>query len=228
MRFIKDLLFPRSCVGCGAIGSFICISCQKKLIFIEKQRCFYCRKPSLYGFTHPLCKKRYGVDGSVSLYVYNPFLKMLLKTAKYRLAKEALYELLSLSISPAGLLLYSHRSPFKILPLLPIPLHISRMRSRGFNQAEVVCQFLQTLHQETRIVDVLEKTRNTAAQAQMKSRRSRYLNMSGVFRIKKGVLPTETLLVDDVITTGSTIRSATETLKRAGVRRVFAFSLGHG
>lgn len=228
MQFIKDLLFPRTCVGCGAIGSFICLSCQKKLIFIEKQRCFYCRKPSLYGFTHPLCKKQLGVDAALSLYAYNPFLKKLLKIAKYRLAKEALTELLLLSTAPLGLLLYSRRSLFKNLPLLPIPLHRSRMRSRGFNQAETICQFLQTLHSEVRVVDVLERVLNTAAQAQMKTRLSRYRNMSGVFRVKKEVLPTEVLLVDDVITSGSTIRSATESLKRAGVKHVYALSLGHG
>lgn len=198
------------------------------LDFIEKQRCFYCRKPSLHGFTHPLCKKELGVDATLSLYVYNPFLKKLLKTAKYRLAKEAFKELLQISTIPLGLLLYSQRSLFRNLPVLPIPLHRSRMRSRGFNQAETICQFLQTLHSEVRVIDVLERCFNTAPQAQMKTRLRRYRNMSGVFRVKRGMLPTEVLLVDDVITTGSTIRSATETLKRAGVTHVYAFSLGHG
>lgn len=228
MHFIKDLLFPKICVGCGAIGSFICFNCQNRLIFSEKQRCFQCREPSLYGFTHPSCRRNFGLDGVVSLYLYNPFLKKLLKTAKYRLAKEALNELLNLTISPTGLLLFSSRSPFKTLPLLPIPLHRSRMSARGFNQSDIICKFMRSLRPEVEIIDLLERVRNTPAQAQLKSKLKRYLNTTSAFKVKKKLLPSEVMLVDDVITTGSTIRSATEVLKRAGVKRVYAFSLGHG
>lgn len=228
MQFLKDLLFPKMCVGCGAIGSFICLRCQRKLVFLEKQRCFYCKSPSLYGLTHPGCKKQFGVDGAISIYIYNPFLKKLLKTAKYRLAKEVLDELLSLSTVPAGLLLYSKRTPFDKLYLQPIPLNSLRLRARGFNQGEVICAFLQTLRSTGQILNILERQRNTPSQAQMKTRIKRYLNMSAAFKIKKTKIPKELLLVDDVITSGSTMRAATEILKRAGVEKVIAFSLAHG
>lgn len=228
MKFLKDLLFPKTCAGCGAIGSFVCERCRSKLLVLEKQRCFYCKSPSLYGFTHPGCKKQFGVDGTISIYIYSPFLKKLLKTAKYRLAKEALYELLNLSTVPTGLLLYSTRSPFLELPLQPVPLHVSRLRTRGFNQGEILCRFLKSLRTSVQILDILDRQRNTPAQAQLKTRARRYMNMSSAFKIKKAKIPKELLLVDDVITSGSTIRSATETLKRAGVEKVIAFSLARG
>lgn len=228
MKFLKDLLFPKTCAGCGAIGSFVCLRCQKKLLILEKQRCFYCKSPSLYGFTHPGCKRRFGVDGVISVYVYNPFLKKLLKTAKYRLAREALDELLNLSTIPVGLLLYSVGSPFKKFPAQPVPLHSLRLRARGFNQGAVICRFLKTLGTSIEICDILKRYRNTPPQAQMKTRAKRYLNTVAAFRIKKTKIPEELLLVDDVITSGSTIRAATETLKRAGVKKVIAFSLAHG
>lgn len=228
MQFIKDLLFPKTCVGCGAIGSFICNRCQKLLLILEKQRCFYCKSPSLYGFTHPGCKKKFGVDGAVSIYVYNPFIKKLLKTAKYRLAKEALDELLILSIPATGGLLYSNRSPFKDFSIASIPLHSSRLRARGFNQADVICAFLKSLRPTVKIKEVLLRTRNTPAQAQMKSKLERYKNMLSVFETIKTPISEKLLLVDDVITTGATVRSATEALKRSGVSRVYAFSLARG
>jgi len=228
MKFLKDILFPKTCAGCGAIGSFVCVRCRSKLLTLEKQRCFYCKSPSLYGFTHPRCKKQFGVDGTISIYIYNPFLKKLLKTAKYRLAKEALYELLNLSTVPIGLLLYSASSPFKELPLQPVPLHSSRLRIRGFNQGDIICRFFRSLRTSVQTIDVLERKRNTPAQAQMKTRAQRHTNMSSAFKIKNGTVPKELLLVDDVITSGSTIRSATETLKRAGVEKVIAFSLARG
>lgn len=164
----------------------------------------------------------------ISIYIYNPFLKKLLKTAKYRLAKESLYELLNLSTVPTGLLLYSTNSPFKEMPLQPVPLHSSRLRARGFNQGLVICAFLKSLRVSVHILDILDRQRNTPAQAQMKTKAKRYLNMSSAFRIKKEAIPKELLLVDDVITSGSTIRSATETLKRSGVEKVIAFSLARG
>ena len=228
MNFLKDLLFPKMCAGCGAIGSFVCLRCRTKLLVLEKQRCFYCKSPSLYGFTHPGCKKQFGVDGTISIYIYNPFLKKLLKTAKYRLAKDSLMELLNIATVPAGLLLYSTRSPFLELPLQPVPLHSSRLRTRGFNQGEVLCRFLKSLRPSVQIIDILDRQRSTPAQAQMKTRVKRYLNMSSAFKIKKVKVPKNLLLVDDVITSGSTIRSATETLKRAGVEKVIAFSLARG
>jgi len=118
--------------------------------------------------------------------------------------------------------------PFKTLPLLPIPLHCSRMSARGFNQSDIICKFMRSLRPEVEIIDLLERVRNTPAQAQLKSKLKRYLNTTSAFKVKKKLLPSEVMLVDDVITTGSTIRSATEVLKRAGVKRVYAFSLGHG
>ncbi len=228
MGFLKDLLFPKMCAGCGAIGSFVCLRCRTKLLVLEKQRCFYCKSPSLYGFTHPTCKKQFGVDGVISIYSYNPFLKKLLKTAKYRLAKEALDELLDLSTVPTGLLLYSTNTHFDELSLQPIPLHSSRLRARGFNQGEVICTFLQSLKRSVKVLDILYRYHNTPAQAQMRTRLKRYKNMHSAFRTKKVKIPKEILLIDDVITTGSTIRSATETLKRAGVEKVVAFSLARG
>lgn len=228
MKFLKDLLFPKTCVGCGAIGSFVCVRCGSRLQILEKQLCFYCKSPSLHGFTHPGCKKKYGVDGAISIYRYNPFLKKLLKTAKYRLAKDALYELLNLSILPTGLLLYSTNNPFNELPLQPVPLHSSRLRARGFNQDMVICNFLKSLKPSVRILEILERQRNTPAQAQMETKAKRYSNMLFAFKIKIANLPSELLLVDDVITSGSTVRSATETLKRAGVEKVIAFSLARG
>lgn len=227
LEFLKDFLFPKRCVGCGAFGSFICHKCRNKLVLLEKQRCFYCRRASLHGLTHPGCRKTNGVDGAISVYVYNPFLKRLIKTVKYRLAREALDELLTLSIQQVGHLLYSSGSPYKTVPLESVPLHKSKMRSRGFNQADLIVRYLQKLHPQTKIIQTLSRDRNTKAQAQLSSKQSRYINMIGAFSVKSKP-PEMLLLVDDVITTGSTIRSAVEALKRAGAQKVYVFSLARG
>ena len=94
---ITDLLFPRRCFGCGYMGVYICPTCVKRLSVVNFQECFYCRKKSLYGFTHPACKRKNGIDGYIHLFYYNNTLKKIIKGIKYSLvtsAKRDLYYLI--------------------------------------------------------------------------------------------------------------------------------------
>lgn len=102
--------------------------------------------------------------------------------------------------------------------LIPIPLHPSRFRERGFNQAE---ELGKLLHIPMR-TDMLRRTKATKPQAEMK-RRERLVNMHNVF-IANGAID-KVLLFDDVFTTGTTMRAASAALKRAGVKQVWGVSM---
>ena len=91
--FLKDLLFPKFCLGCGFLGAYICTNCKKKLSYIKQDSCLYCGKPSLYGLTHPGCRREKGVDGFLSVFYYNNLLKSVIKSVKYRLATAVFEEL---------------------------------------------------------------------------------------------------------------------------------------
>lgn len=117
--------------------------------------------------------------------------------------------------------------------LVPVPLHSSRRRARGFNQAEALARGMSrkagTLagrrapRVETRC---LERTRPTVPQTGL-SLKARRENVRGVFRVTSPAIVRgrAVVLVDDVMTTGATLASCASALKRAGARQVFAVTL---
>lgn len=105
--------------------------------------------------------------------------------------------------------------------LMPVPLHISRARKRGFNQIELV---LKKLPQEflggsvaSLAIDVLERTRATRPQTRL-ARNGRLSNVAGAFALRGGarVSDTHIFLFDDVTTTGATLANAATPLRRTG------------
>ena len=105
--------------------------------------------------------------------------------------------------------------------MVPVPLHISRLRWRGFNQAHWLARSLA--HQQQISIDpfVLERTRATAPQVQL-DMASRRRNVTGAFRVTdtRRVHDRSVLLIDDVYTTGATANECSRTLRRAGAAAV--------
>lgn len=227
--FLKDLLFPKFCLGCGFLGAYICTNCKKKLSYINQDICLYCGKGSLYGFTHPGCRREKGVDGLLSIFYYNNFLKAIIKNIKYRLATDVWKEL-CLVIEPDKL------SKIKIYKeviggdfyIEPVPLHANKLRMRGFNQAKIIALFFNQFIKLT-LSSYLLRQKDTLAQAQMKKNKDRYLNTLSAFKaLGRDVKSKKFILVDDVITTGSTLKEAARTLKEAGANSVYVLTLAKG
>lgn len=229
---IKDFLFPKICLGCGLLGMYICPACEKKLHYIDKDRCLYCGRPSLFGLTHPVCERGRGIDGFLSIFYYNAFLQKIIKTIKYRLAIDVLEDLCNV-IKPQTLLkLNFFRKIKKRLGLLyvqSIPLHPLRLRRRGFNQAQLLSEFFQKFL-ALPLSDVLLRKKATLSQAQLFKDRERFLNMRGAFELVrlKDITQKDFILVDDVLTTGATIKEAGRVLKLKGAGKVFALTLAKG
>jgi ComF family protein len=104
--------------------------------------------------------------------------------------------------------------------IMPVPLHPAKKRTRGFNQSELICTGLSAVSGIP--VDVTSLIRSTRSETQTKrSRYERWTNVEGIFCLTdtSGLNGKHILLVDDVITTGSTIEScANELLRLEGVR----------
>jgi ComF family protein len=118
----------------------------------------------------------------------------------------------------------SRRSDITLLPpaqIVPIPLHPSRERERGFNQAALLGQGLaQALNLP--FTDTLQRIRKTRSQATL-SERERGPNIQGAFGAKKGLVFSKknVILVDDVSTTGATLEAAARVCQQHGAERVF-------
>lgn len=223
---ILELLFPRFCLGCGYVGTYICSSCEAKMKRVKRTPCFYCGKSSLLGITHPKCRQRKGIDGYLSLYSYDGLFKKLLQESKYKGAYAVLSTLLAFPQQSIFQDLNKWNNLFKPL-IVSVPLHPQRIRERGFNQSEIITKqyfkeanFLNT--------NLLERTINTIHLANIQNKKKRRQRIQGAFTFIGNNVPKAALLVDDVITSGATILECSKVLKEKGVRTVLAFSLAKG
>lgn len=110
--------------------------------------------------------------------------------------------------------------------LIPVPLHLERLRWRGFNQALLLSRVIGTTHQVTVNPFLLERRRSTVPQTQLTGKERR-INVNGAFTVLEPnqVKDKRILLVDDVYTSGATVYECAETLMHAGAQVVDVFTL---
>jgi len=113
--------------------------------------------------------------------------------------------------------------------LQPIPLHLSKLRDRGFNQAEIISDYFNRFLRLEKINALIRK-KDTKPQAQTEGKLKRRINVGRAYDLYKGIrlAGRSVILVDDLLTTGATIKEAAKTLKNQGVKRVFALTLAKG
>jgi ComF family protein len=225
---LLDVFFPKRCLGCGKFGQYFCLACQKniRVVALNDRICPVCQKSAIDGATHPRCKTKYSLDGLVSFFHYDGIVRDAVKSLKYRFVSTVASEFVLLV--PARL--YKD-IPFPLLKdaawIVPIPLHPSRLRTRGFNQAAILASFVAQRLNISQPHDILKRVKKTVPQADLPRKGDRLKNMEHVFVL--GALPVDThipiLLFDDVFTTGATMQSAASVLKRAGYRCVWAVTM---
>lgn len=113
--------------------------------------------------------------------------------------------------------------------LVPIPIHQSRFRERGYNQALLLAKELEKLLDHMPVVELLEKIRKTDKQALIHARNTRLQNPKGCFRTFPIRPRNDTLiiLIDDVSTTGATLAEAKRTLMQSGWHHIIAATFAH-
>ncbi len=113
--------------------------------------------------------------------------------------------------------------------VVPIPLHFFRHRQRGFNQAELIANIVAEQLKLTTDNKVLKRIKSTKQQVNIKGNEKRLENVRGCFALAPGaaekIRGKEGVLVDDVYTSGATVREAIVTLRRAGIKEISVFVL---
>ncbi len=112
--------------------------------------------------------------------------------------------------------------------LVPVPLHPLRRRERGYNQAEVLARAIGK-RMGIPVLDILQRVRNTTTQTHF-DRKQRMKNLHKAFKIRStpSIEKAQILLVDDVLTTGSTLDECAKELLAAGSGPVYALAIGRG
>ncbi len=194
--------------------------------------CTVCQKQALGGLTHPVCKTRYTIDGVFPSLVYKGVVKKLMYVFKYppylRDLEEQLIDLLYEGIiqKEQFFSLLSQKAAF-----VPIPLHHVKFRKRGYNQSEILAKGLAKKFDIT-VIDLLKRTRYTNSQVGF-TKEERAKNILDAFALKKDIPDLvkkyhHIFLVDDVVTSGATLKEAAKILKKAGFKYVWGVTLAHG
>lgn len=167
-----------------------------------------------------------------SLFTYrHPSIRTLIFELKYQQNTQAL-NLCAELLSEEILYFLSEKQQYGSYtePLLvPIPMHSSKKRERGWNQTELLAKAVSKIIQETTYAPLLVKTKDSMRQTEVRKREDRLKNVSGSFGVKKGksVKSKDIILIDDVTTTGATLSEARSVLEKEGARSIHAFTVAH-
>lgn len=203
-----ELFFPNLCKVCGGRlihgEKYICLSC------------FYNMPETNYHLfdDNPIEKRFWGKVETDHVYSFFKYVKdsdfhRLLTELKYKGCKE-LGEYLG---EHYAFLLKSSGKLSDLDYIIPVPLHLKRMKMRGYNQSEWIAKGFSHIFQKELITDNLYRKSANSTQTS-KGVYERWMNVSNIFGLKdpKQITGKHILLVDDVLTTGSTISACAQTL----------------
>ena len=222
-----SLLYPAACTICEKnvrAGEYLCDGCEGKLIRIVAPFCLSCSEPfegSIdNAFTCANCAHRtIYFDAAVAEYRGRGIVRDVIHQFKY--ARQIhLRHLLARWLRAAMDDERLRDCDFDYI--VPVPLHPARERERGFNQASLLSELLSA-QISIPSKGVLERVRYTTTQTAL-DRWERMENLHNAFRLRKNadVRGLHVLLIDDVLTTGSTLSECARVLKRAGAASVHA------
>lgn len=234
LKHVLDWIFPSFCLACRKEAAWACAECLLTITPRTYQSCPACNQPSPWGFVCPTCSPKetdFYLDGLFSPYNYHEqaLLALLIHNFKYSFIRELsipLSALLAKAITPFIHHLKAQNASKNIV-FCPVPLHLKRLRWRGFNQSELLANQLAQYF-ELPLLHLLQRQTFSVPQQSIK-RDQRIMNLRGAFSYS----PLETLqknistvlLVDDVATTLSTLQACAEILKKAGVSKVYGIVL---
>lgn len=222
-----SLLYPATCTNCGKTvraGEYLCNECEAKIVRIASPFCQTCSEPfegSINtAFTCANCAHRtIYFDAAVAAYRGRGIVRDVIHEFKYN-RQIHLRHLVARWLRAA--LDDERLSGYNFDVIVPVPLHPARQRERGFNQASLLAELLSA-QTSLRCRPLLKRVRYTTTQTAL-DRSERMENLHNAFRLRKNadVRGLRVLLIDDVLTTGSTLSECARVLKRAGATSVHA------
>ena len=196
----------------------MCEACRPAIAWLGSEVCPRCASPARLGRICRRCTEGdLTLDGALAACRFEGVVRTAIHDLKFRGVRRRA-ELLGALVGEA-----IERRPLAIDLLVPIPLGTARRRQRGFNQSELIADVIGAQLGVQVAASCLQRVRETTPQVRQ-SQADRWANVAGAFgcREPEAAAGRRIGLVDDVMTTGSTLSSAAEALKASGAARVYA------
>lgn len=212
------VLFPARCLGCGRRDHLLCPECRGRIPYLSAEVCHGCCSASPGGRLCRRCQSTPSHLASVrAACAFEGVPRRALHAFKYR-GQTSLAPFLGDLLAEA-----LTRRPAAAEVVVPVPLFAARLRQRGYNQAALLAHQVAAQLALPVAEAALARTRATTPQVELTARQRR-TNLRGAFAClaPDSVDGRKILLVDDVTTTGSTLRACADALAVAGAARVMA------
>ncbi len=215
-----ETLFPAACVACGTGlpgNDACCASCRARLPLHATLFCGACRARLPEGRKVCHAETPYLLGAATDYRV--PEAQALIRALKFGRIRGAAKPLGEILAAYHGALALPRTRAY----LLPVPLGTRRLRARGFNQAEEIARVMGAAT-GIPLVHALIRTKDTPPQSELAELAERRANVAGCFALgdARAVRGNTIFLVDDVVTSGSTLRAAAEALRPGRPRRIVA------
>jgi len=217
---VVETAFPRRCASCGRRGVWVCEACKAQVQRYTEPWCARCGTPVSFGRCRcdelPAEIAQFRAVGP-----YDGWLRAAILALKYG-EETARARPLAELIAP----LLNTLEPWDWL--VPVPLHAKRQRDRGFNQSELLASEM-ALDKGKIVTALIRRTRSTPHQVGLNAA-ARRVNVKGAFAVvdPSVVVQKRIVLIDDVMTTGSTLQQCAVVLLNSGAAQVSAVTLAVG
>ncbi len=226
---ILDIFYPPRCIVCGEIAvkngkyRYLCKTCKKNIPWVtDKNRCEICSRPLEIGEKCEICAKHDNLyDYAISVFDY-AVMKNTIEDYKFNGHKY-----LSRGIGEV-MFRYADKFYSDILNetdiIVPLPIHKNRLKERGFDQSVLIAEILAE-ESSIKYAEALERIKETSQQSLMTGYRARKENVKDAFAVKSDVFNKTVMVIDDVLTTGSSASECARALKKAGAKKVIVYTL---
>lgn len=210
---LLDLVLPTACGGCGRHGGLLCATCRGQLRPASDDE-------DLFITSLPGIVIGEALTLGMAAFLYEGPVQRALHRLKY-IGASRLAPVLADATLPTLDRLLRLSGP---APLLAVPVHAERLRSRGYNQAALIADRLATRRRLPR-TDVLVRVRQTGKQHRL-DRAARLRNLREAFAMRPGIaVPPVVIVVDDILTTSATLEACAGALRAAGSAEVYGFAV---
>lgn len=218
LNFLKNLCFPLTCCSCGDFidTEGLCSNCWKKIKWISEPKCKICGLPfeiEIDGICASCSRKKPYFDKAISVFEYNEASKKIVlkfknfdSTYMAKILANWMYRAAQVEFTKADV-------------IIPVPIHFLKRLRRKYNQSELLARELNKLSHVNYKPNILAKIKRSHSQEGL-NKQQRLTNLSGTFGMKAALHEKRVILVDDVLTTGTTANECSKLLKKHGAQHV--------